>query len=220
MKVRVNILALLIILLIPLSGTSYSQDNIPDNVTKEKSPKQADFFFNINDSGIGAGIKILYSALNPDTKIGYGFMISGIRGENEAIVVDPFDPFGFPQKVGNNFFTLVIPVNFTIKKRLFRDTIASNMRPFVVGEAGPVWGVAFPNRDANEVDYSLGKKLGKGKGQLSGNVFAGFGVEIGSPDTREFGLTIGFHYMRFPSALGERKDYAGVNLRFSFLSSF
>ena len=220
MKVHVTILVVLILLLIPLSGVSYSQENSPDDMLKKKRPKQSDFFFNISDTGIGAGMKIYYSALNPDTKIGYGFMISGIRGENEAVVVNPYDPFGYPQKIGNNFFTVVIPVNFTIKKRLFRDAIDSNMRPFVVAEAGPVWGVAFPNRDASGVDYGFGKKMGKGKGQISGNVFAGFGVEVGSPETREIGLTIGFHYMRFPVALGERKDYAGIDLRFSFLSSF
>lgn len=220
MKIRVIFVTLLAALLIPLSGISYSQDNSPDNIKKEKRPKQSDFFFNISDSGMGAGIKILYSALNPDTKIGYGFMIAGIRGQSEAVVVNLYDPYGYPQKVGNNFFTLVIPVNFTIKKRLFRDAIDSNMRPFIMGEAGPVWGVAFPNRDANGINNSFGKKMGKGKGQLSGNLFAGFGVEIGSTETREIGLMVGFHYMKFANPLGERREYAGVDLRFSFLSSF
>jgi len=215
-----SIFVLLIVLLIPLRGTSYSQENPSDVIKKEKRPKQADFFFNVSETGIGAGLKILYDALNEDTKMGYGFMLSGIRGQNEALAVDPRDPFGIPRKIGNNFFTLVVPINFTIKRRLFKDTIDSNMRPFIMGEAGPIYGISFPNRDENGNDYGFGTKIGKGKGQISGNVFAGFGVEIGSPDTREFGLTLGFHYMRFPNALGERKDYAGVNLRFSFLSSF
>lgn len=220
MKVRKSIFVLMIVSLISLNGTSYSQVNPANDIQREKRAKQADFFFNVSDTGIGAGLKILYAALNIDTKIGYGFMISGIRGSEEALVVDPFDPFQFPRKVGNNFFTLVVPINFTIKRRIFRDAIDSNMRPFIMGEAGPIYGISFPNRDENGSDYSFGRKLGKGKGQLSGNVFAGFGVEVGSSDTREFGITLGFHYMRFPSALGERKDYAGVDLRFSFLSNF
>lgn len=220
MRVRKSIFVVLIVSFISLTGTSYSQVNPSNSIQKEKRPKQADFFFNISDTGIGGGLKILYTALNEDTKMGYGFMISGVRGENESVVVDPFDPFGIPRKIGNNFFTLIVPVNFTIKRRILRDAIDSNMRPFITAEAGPIFGIAFPNRDENGFNYSFGTKLGKGKGQLSGNLFAGFGVEIGSPDTREFGITFGFHYIRFPNALGERKEYAGVDLRFSFLSSF
>ena len=235
MKRRISSVCMVIVAMSAgnLFGQQNSSENVPQDIIKFKRPRQTVIFFNVSESGMGVGLKMYYQAINQDTKIGYGFMIGGVRGENESIYVDPYDPFGYPRKIGNDFFTIMVPLNVSIKHRLFREAIESTMRPFIVAEVGPVWGIAFPSRDLNagngspnpspfnlKNDYSFGKKLRKGKGQLSVGLFAGFGVEFGSEETKQLGFTLGFHYIKFPDALGERAEYMGINLRFSFLTNF
>ena len=190
----------------------FGQERPEGAAEKLQRQRQLDFFIDISDEGIGAGLKIYYDTLDKDTKLGFGFLFTGVRGEEEAIVFDPFT--GIPHRVGRKFFTVLAPFNFSIKRRLFRERVASNLRPFIVAEAGPVWGIAFPTANG----FSNGIK--KGKGQLSAGAFMGFGIEFGDKKTREYGLTLGVHYIKFPHALGERSEYLGIDVRFSFLNEF
>ncbi|MFC1555112.1 hypothetical protein ACFL7D_10785, partial [candidate division KSB1 bacterium] len=161
----------------------------------------------------GGGLKFLRKLNDSDNSFGYGFIIGNIRGSKEAVVYDPYyyDPYFPYKKVGNEYFTLVVPISVSLKKRLFKNAIESDMRPYIVGEAGPVYGIAFPNTGKFTRSFS------KGKGQVTLGAFVGFGVDFGEEAGRTYGITIGFHYMRFLEPLGERRDYPGFDIRLSFI---
>ena len=206
MKTRIAVFSLLVMTLAP--GGALSQPKPPGEVRMAGRQRQTDFFINVAETGIGAGLKFYYDAFNQDTKLGFGLLVSGVRGKDEFVYIDIY---GFPQRSGTEFFTMIVPMNVTLKRRLFRESIESNMRPFIVGEAGPVWGIAFPR------NFGFRESISKGKGQISVGGFVGFGIEFGEEEAHEYGFTLGFHYIKFPDALGERAEYAGVDFRISFL---
>ncbi len=206
MKKHTKIFTVLFMVLIafPVIAQDISESPI-ERIERERN---AVVFVNFSTEGAGLGLKMMYNAFNQDTQIGYSFSFNGVRGEDEFRFIDPF--------TGNivtnrKFFTTVVPLTISVKRRLFRDKIAPNFRPFLEVDAGPVWGYSFKTTGG----FFSGTK--KGKGQVSLGTFAGFGVEFGRPDTQKFSLTLGFHYYRFPDTLGEKRDFKGLDIRIGFI---
>ena len=185
-----------------------AQDTSESSVEKIERERNAIVFVNFSTEGAGLGLKMMYNAYNQDTQIGYSFSFNGVRGEDEFRFVDPFTGNIITNR---RFFTTVVPLTFTIKRRLFRDKIAPNLRPFLEVDPGPVWGYAFRTTDG----FFSGMK--NRKGQVSLGAFAGFGVEFGQQDIQKFSLTLGFHYYRFPDILGEKREFKGLDIRFGFI---
>lgn len=202
-----------LVLMMAINGV-FSQDKPASSVGKEQRNRQLDLFLNFSDRGTGAGVKLFYDLENKDSKLGFGFMIAGMRGKSEYVYYDYTNPYYiYPQKVGSKFFTVIIPFTVSLKKPVLREDITSDFRPFIIGEAGPVYGIAFPKGNG------FFKNIRLGKGQLTLGAFAGFGIEFGNEQDRVYGITLGFHYMWFPEYLGERQDYPGFDIRFNFISN-
>jgi hypothetical protein len=206
-------------------SSAYGQDDSDLGVEKIRKPKMSDFYIDLSATGTGAGFKIHYQTNNPDLQLNLGVQIGGVRGENEYAYINYNSPGGYFQKGGRKFFTLISPVSFGIKKRLWRESIESDFRPFMVGEIGPVFGVAFPTgkrdpEDPYSPDIPFGESLDRGKGQVTAGGFLGFGVDLGNPGERIYGLTLGFHFYNFLETLGESKSYNGFELRINFLNTF
>ena len=192
----------------------FGQDKPVSSVEKKQRNRQWDLFLNFSDRGTGAGLKLFYDLENKDSKLGFGFMITGVRGKGEYIYYDPYyNPFYPYRKVTSKFFTVIIPFTVSLKKPVLREEISSDFRPFIIGEIGPVYGIAFPRGGG------FSKSLSRGKGQLTLGVFTGFGIEFGNEQDRVYGITLGFHYMWFPDMLGERQDYPGFDIRFNFINN-
>ena len=206
---RTIIFTLLVLMM--ATNNAFGQDKPASGVEKKQRNRQSDIFLNFSDRGTGAGLKLFYDLENEDSKLGFGFMIAGVRGKGEYIYYDPYNYYYPYRKVGSKFFTMIIPFTVSLKKRILREAISSDFRPFIIGETGPVYGIAFPK------GKGFFKNLSLGKGQITLGFFAGFGIEFGNEQERVYGITLGFHYMWFPDMLGERQDYPGFYIRFNFI---
>jgi len=207
-----TIIFTLLVLMMAINS-AIGQDKPASSVEKKQRDRQWDIFLNFSDRGTGAGLKLFYDLENKDSKLGFGFMIAGVRGKGEYIYYDPYNYYYPYRKVGSKFFTMIIPFTVSLKKPVFREDITSDFRPFIIGETGPVYGIAFPKGNG------FFKNIRLGKGQLTLGAFVGFGIEFGNEQERVYGVTLGFHYMWFPEYLGERQDYPGFDIRFNFISN-
>ena len=210
--VKYKIILTWLVLLMSINSV-FAQDKPAGSVEKKQRNRQYDLFLNFSDRGTGIGLKLFYDLENKDSKLGFGVMITGVRSKSEYIYYDIYNPFYPYRKVGSNFFTMIIPFTVSLKKPVLREEISSDFRPFIIGEAGPVYGIAFPK------GYGLSKNLSLGKGQVTLGIFTGFGIEFGNEQDRVYGITLGFHYIWFPDILGERQDYPGFDIRFNFISN-
>ena len=107
---------------------------------------------------------------------------------------------------------MMVPLTVGIKRRLWRDAIESDFRPFVIAEAGPVFGIAFPT------GHGFARNIKKGQGQITAGIFAGFGIDFGDANQKTYGITIGGHFIPFFKNLGEEDTYFGLDIRFNFLN--
>ena len=177
--------------------------------------RKSEFYFNISDRGTGVGVRLLYDREKKIDTIGYGILIAGIRGEKEYIYSNPYSYYSYPEKRGSKFFTIVTPVTATYKKYVFTESIQPNLRPYINFDVGPVYGISFPKGVGG-----FSKSMSKGKGQITAGAFIGFGVDIYAGSGGMYGASLLYQYYRFPTVLGERKEYAGMALRLSFISTF
>ena len=81
-------IALCIVLIISVFG--YDMAAAQDDEIKFDRNRQLDFYLNISDKGTGAGFKLFYDLMNRESKLGFGLMITGVRGENEYLYYDPY----------------------------------------------------------------------------------------------------------------------------------
>ncbi len=197
-----------VLLIVLVAFPVIAQDTSKSSIERTKREKNAVVFVNFSTEGAGLGLKMLYNAYNQDTQIGYSFSFNGVRGEDEFRFIDPFTGNIITNR---RFFTTVVPLTISIKRRLFRDKIAPNFRPFIEVDAGPVWGYAFNTTNG----FFSGTK--KGKGQVSLGGFTGFGVEFGQQEIQKFSVTLGFHFYRFPDTLGEKQEFKGLDIRIGFI---
>jgi hypothetical protein len=205
-KKKIFIQALLLLL---IACSAYAQEEeTTKSVERIERQLQAIVFVNFSTESAGLGLKMLYDAFNEDTQIGYNFSINTVRGENDITFRDPIT-FNIVQI--REFYTTIVPLMFTYKRRILRDVIASNLRPFIAADIGPVWGYAY------NADNGFFGGMNDGKGKLSFGGLVGFGTEIGQGRRQKFTIMLGFHYYRFPDTLGAKKEYKGIDFRVGFL---
>ncbi|MFC1477525.1 hypothetical protein ACFL6L_03555 [candidate division KSB1 bacterium] len=209
MKIKIFVMILTACFL--FSAVAAGQGIRPGEVEKVKAPRMADFFVNLSSTGTGIGLKVHYQTADRDTRISLGVQLSGIRGEDDYTY---FDYYTYTYRKKSSFFTLVMPVTAAVKRRIWRESIEDNFRPFLIAEAGPAYGISFPTR------YKFSKNFNKGKGQVTLGAFLGFGVDFGSQAERTYGVTLGYSIMPFAEKLGEKKKYKGFVIRFNFLNYF
>ncbi|MFC1728752.1 hypothetical protein ACFL6I_00310 [candidate division KSB1 bacterium] len=181
------------------------------NVEKTSRPKTVDLFVNITTSGAGAGFKLQIPTNDPDTHLNFGIQFDGVKGEKDVSFFDPYT-YQFIRK--RDYWTTMVPMMFGVKRRLWREEIESDFRPYVTAEIGPVFGIAFPTGDG------FSKGVSRGKGQISAGGFIGFGIDFGSTESSTYGVTLGVHLFPFPKNLGEKDVYRGFSVRVNFVNFF
>ena len=207
MKKKTLFVPTLLMILTAFSAFGQEKNN-SRSVEKIERQRQSILFVNFSTEGAGLGLKMLYNAFNEDTQIGYNISFNGVKGENDFTFRDQFSRTLIQRR---EFFTTIVPLTFTYKRRILKDQIASNLRPFLAADFGPVWGYAY------KTSNGFFSGLNKGRGELSFGSLVGFGTEIGQGSKQKFTIMLGFHYYRFPDTLGAKKEYKGLDFRIGFL---
>lgn len=161
---------------------------------EEFNPKKKDWEFYVTFSTIGggAGSKVKWGDRESIQNF-FSFEVSGVRGEDEytTYVYDP-SYYGYrPIKVNQRRYMLLVPLMFGMQKRLLKDSIENNFRPFLDFEAGPVVGIKFP------VGYGFSNNVEKGRMGLTLGGFLGLGVEIGEVKNNAYVFSIGYRFAHF-----------------------
>ena len=150
----------------------------------------ADIMVSTNGFGLGMFFRHEYS----DELSGFiDFSLSESKDDDEKEFVNTYTGQTFvPGKV-NRF--LLFPLFVGLQKRMFKDDILDNFRPYITGAVGPAMIYVFPY---NEEYFSA---LGKGSPKYTLGGYLGFGAHFGSERSSLLGLNLRYYYIPYPAGL-------------------
>jgi hypothetical protein len=176
-----------------------------------------DLLISTNGFGVGTFYRHEYS----DDFSGYiDFSISESKDDNEIEYIDYYGNTFTPGKL-NRF--LVLPLFLGVEKRMFKDDITDNFRPFIDGAIGPSMIYIFPY---NEEYFTA---LGKGHPTYTFGGFVGIGAYFGSERSNILGMNIRYYFVPYPGGLESmeqgstvltKNQFGGLVISLSFGTSW
>jgi hypothetical protein len=165
----------------------------------------------ISNNGFGLGS--FYRREYTDVLSGFvSFSISEAKDDNEKEYIDPYFGVSFvPGKV-NRF--LVMPLMVGVQRRMFKDDIVDNFRPYVSAAAGPTMIYVFPYTD----DFF--SALGKGRPKYTVGGYIGAGAFLGSGSSSLFGLNIRYYFIPYSGGLESMQLPSGTRLSMKQFGGF
>ena len=120
------------------------------------------------------------------------FSVSEAKDDDEREYVDYYGQTYIPGKV-NRF--LVLPLFVGVEKRLFKDDIMDNFRPYISAAAGPAMIYVFPYNE----EYFTALGYGQPKYTLGG--YVGAGAYFGSERSNLLGINVRYYYIPYNAGL-------------------
>jgi hypothetical protein len=203
MRVKL-LLGIILFLLSSVPGTGQIQQATTDSSRSEQRvdssllPLQADTSRNtmgvdVLVSSGGFGLGAFYRHEYSDVFSSFiDFSISEAKDDDER---DYIDYFGNRVTYGKVNRFLILPLFAGVQKRLFKDDILDNFRPYISAAAGPTMIYVFPN---NEEYFTA---LGKGRPKYTFGGYVGFGAYFGNERSTTFGLNLRYYYLPYPGGI-------------------
>lgn len=169
----------------------------------------------ISTNGFGAGL--FYRREFSDViSAAFDVTVSESRDDDEKEFTDIY---GRPISIGKVNRFLIIPMIFSIEKRVFKDDILDNFRPYLTGGVGPTMIYVFPY---NEEYFSA---LGKGQLKYTFGGYIGAGAFFGSERSSLLGLNLRYYYVPYYSGIeslegSSKTQFGGVYISLSFGSAW
>jgi hypothetical protein len=124
-----------------------------------------------------------------------------VKGKNEIV-----DYWGRTLNAEN---ILIVPLVFTVKRRLFPESMTNTFRPFVAAGIGGVYGYYISgdlHRSQLPPDHD--------RSQYTPTGIAGIGADFGKPGSSGYGMDVRFQILRFSNSLGQRKNFDNLQIGF------
>ena len=133
-----------------------------------------------------------------------------VRGKNEQQAINPYT--GFVETI-NSESILMLPLQFTVKRRIFAESISNTLRPFVLISGGVVKGW-YLDGDISRSKLDSVTKFDEKTSQWAPTGSIGFGADFGKPGQSAYGLDLKYQFLRFEHHLGLRKRFDNFQLGF------
>lgn len=180
----------------------------------------------ISNDGFGLG-GFYRREFTPDLFGFVSFSISESKDGRELERFDPYTQVSFVPGKLNRF--LVLPLMVGIQRRLFREEITDNFRPYLNAGLGPTMIYVAPFTEVIQTPTGVStrqveffKSLGRGQPHYTASAFIGAGANFGSDSRNLFGLNFRYYFTYLfgeglPSLYDERdgsiaarkKDFGG-----------
>jgi hypothetical protein len=152
----------------------------------------------ISNDGFGLG-GFYRREFSPDL---FGFVslsIAESKDSREMERIDPFTQVSFVPGKLNRF--MVVPLMVGVQRRLFREDITDNFRPYVNAGIGPTLIYSSPFTEFVETPLGLAvrqveffKSFGKGQPHYTASGFIGAGANFGTDTRNLFGLNFRYYF--------------------------
>lgn len=160
----------------------------------------------LTNSGFGLGGYLMRSVSTTSSFLA-DFMITTVKDEREQRFFNFFGESIIPNKEN---YLHVVPVQLGVQKRLFKESIEDNFRPYVHVAAGPTLGWVSPyydddngngRRDINEDIYDIISAFPKGRAEYGVGGTIAIGAHFGISRKVTQGIRFGYSFQWFPSGV-------------------
>ncbi|KAB2881597.1 hypothetical protein F9K33_00655 [bacterium] len=167
--------------------------------------------FNVQISSTGFVLGTMYS-IKPAkyTFFSTSLDMFWVRGKDEQQAINPYT--GYIETI-NSETILMLPLQFSVKRRILGESISNTLRPFVMFSAGVVKGWYFDG-DISRSRLDSVTKFDFRSSQFAPTASLGFGADFGKPGQSAYGLDLKYQFLRFPNHLGLRKRFDNFQLGF------
>lgn len=202
------------------SGDTLSTNNKQAPVNKQNTLKlknrestnnwSINILFSNNGFGLGA---TLYKDINRNLSAFGSIFFSGAKDDREFEQIDIFGNTYTPNKINRLF---MIPVNFGLQYRLFRESVTDELRPFINFGITPTTIIYTPYSDAFLSSFS------DARARFTVGAFAGFGADYLTGRKSAVSLNIRYYYIYLfgsgvESLMAKEMNYfGGLYLVFSY----
>jgi hypothetical protein len=131
-----------------------------------------------------------------------------------------YDPYtGLETTPGEVNRFLLFPLYAGVEKRLFKDDIVDNFRPYIMGAVGPTMIYSFPS---NEDFFTA---LGQGHSNYTFGGFIGGGAYFGSQRSNVMGVNFRYYFIPYPpgiesfdsgTQITNKTQFGGFYISFTF----
>lgn len=167
--------------------------------------------FNMQISSTGFIIGGLYSIKPADfTFVTGSFDLFVVRGKDEQQAVNPYT---YTIETINSESILMLPLQLSVKRRIFSESISNTLRPFVSFSAGLVKGW-YLDGDISKVKLDSVTGFDLKTSQYAPTGAIAFGADLGKPGQSAYGLALKYQFLRFEHHLGLRKRFDNFQLGF------
>ncbi len=199
-------LRLLGIALLLFIGTSavWAQDTLQTKVNPYGSGHG--FTLLLTNSGFGFG-GYYRKALSETTSLVGEIMLGSGKDEREQKFITFWGQAVIPNKKN---YLLIVPLQFGVQKRLFKETIRENFRPYIQLSGGPAFGWVSPyfrdsngngTREPQEKIYDSIGAFPKGKGRVGVGGTLALGAFFGFSKRTTQGVRLGYTFTYFFEAV-------------------
>lgn len=144
-----------------------------------------DLMFSEGGFGIGTFFRKQFT---DDIRGFVDFSLSESKDEKE---VEFYDYFGNKTTPGKKNRVFMMPLNFGVQYRLFKNQLTDNLRPYLTAGAGPSIVVTTP------YEKEFFSSFGKAKTRLAAGGYIGLGANFGISKSNLVGLNVRYYYVRF-----------------------
>ncbi|MBI9070675.1 MAG: hypothetical protein JEY94_03715 [Melioribacteraceae bacterium] len=150
----------------------------------------ADLMF--SDGGFGLGT-FYGRSINEYLTAFVDFSISETKDDRE---IEYIDYWGMPISINKKNRSLLAPLNFGLKQRIFSSTVTENLRPYISLAIGPSMVVTSPYvKNGERIEFFNSLKYAKAHFTVGG--YIGFGADFGISKKSLAGLSVKYYTARF-----------------------
>jgi hypothetical protein len=206
----VPVLVLAFVTMAALPSLTYSQvEPQPTPVKKvKKNPYGSGIGMNIaiTNSGFGLGAYLMRSISTTGSFV-VDFMITTLKDDREQRFFGFFGESIIPNKQN---YLHVAPLHIGFQRRMFREQIEDNFRPFIHLTGGPTFGWVSPyyidtnfngRRDNFEPPMDIFSAFPKGHFEMGFGGTIAIGAHFGSSKRSATGIRFGFNFHVFPQGI-------------------
>jgi len=175
--------------------------------------KKNDFeiFLSVSTTGGGIGGKLKWGD-RENTLHTLTLEVGGVKDEKEYLAYNYY--WGYYETMNRKRYVFLVPMFYGIQKRLFKDKIEDNFRPFYIVEAGPLYGVRFP------VGNGFFSNIKRGRSGITLGGFVGGGIEMGDASSSIFSFSVGYRIAYFFNKLVDEQNFSAFILRLGLVTHF
>jgi hypothetical protein len=197
-----------ILLALSLIPTVLSAQPIRKTDPASKNVYGSGFGLNIalTNSGFGFGGYLMRSVSETSSFLA-DFMITTVKDEREQRFFNFFGESIIPNKEN---YLHILPVQLGLQKRLFKESIEDNFRPYIHASGGPTLGWVSPyydddngngQRDINEDIHDIISAFPKGHMEYGVGGTIAIGANFGISKKVMQGIRFGYTFQWFPSGI-------------------